>query len=887
MQALVSLLQQYSGAVTLLGGTDYLSLSRFSQLLAGTEPGHREMISAKKVANEKWKVLESLAVSSGALCAKLQETSATLQLERVDAALAAEEAKQQAAAAVGAATPQNILSAVAALTSAQAAAAHHMALHISPGTEVIDDLQQLVLGYATVLIVVRDAVAAVNSGGAAVAAALSERTAWLAEAVQTADGVGALAGELQLLGPSLAGLLAAEADRETLEAELEGIQASLEGFVSSREGKRGEHLDAEVPAVAGSLLDISVRFPIVASLLQCVQGVHAAVGAQFDGVHQAPSHLDHGPALATVVAVVAKSGGDDLDHTSIESLYVIAALLDLWEELSSAWDADTELKEGPEPGLGVKISGAWERMSHVLAAFVAEAVQMHALPKLAHELLQTAESLTAIAPALGKEAGGDPLPAASPLDEEVAPSFMPASPPAALPSFFDLGGDATFGEEDGLGGILEPDALHECLGGLEESGADNEGGSHDAATEHGHSATQELSQTLLACQEVCGAVAAIDSARYVADLVVQQAQPQAARYQAEVAAHQWRFEPLLDDLPESAPRHSAPGSTGAGPQLLQVEALSRRQILLSLQRAVAALQEAQSSATAWAQNAAAVQHSFSQQLAQQAPYAANNVYAVLGAAAEWHADSARHAATLLQLAETVLDFEACREWDHQAAVVTGAVSPSTVALQRCAGASEKVNALRAALSEKQNELQEAQVAMERLQQSMADSAETINRAVQGEAAATAKFNKVALPLIKALQRFGPSIKESSSSVGVQFRDCAIGIATVHRRLARLQLVARGDGAELVSGLMKGFDALLTCMHELPAAVAELSAIVQRITRELAQGGRGEVVARAQALQIVDALEAPMEALCPLVSGFQTVFNGLLMLLDFYTSFALK
>lgn len=432
-----------------------------------TELAPRKRDTAEVAA--AWRPLAAAAAAAVGLTQQLGSTSAALQLERVDVALAAADAKQRAvgaaesawAAAAGAATAGAREEAAAALARAFAAFSEQEAANVlqlaaeheeqadhaqqaSPGGAAeaaapaasLEGVQRLILGYASVAVAVRDA----TSEELFLAPDGSNLLGWLSQAVQAADSLSTAAAELQLLLPPLLALLHSPAAAEQVAAALAAAAEQVEAADAAGEQAGSEAAEERAAAAAMQpLLTAAAQHPTVAALLQGLQAVQSAAQLLLSPEDQ--------PSLAR------------------QQLLLAGALVGLWQELEGATLAAAS--DAGEGGAGEQAAAAlppWQQCSAALAAAVAEEVAQHLLPPLADALGATGLQLRAAAASLAHRAG---LQAAAPALESAGRGL--GGPPDLVPfTYFDaelpgagmlLGGleeelEAGGGAEQGKGTVL-------------------------------------------------------------------------------------------------------------------------------------------------------------------------------------------------------------------------------------------------------------------------------------------------------------------------------------------------------------------------------------------------------------------------------------------------
>lgn len=436
-----------------------------------------------------WRVLRVYFYIAAALSQMLQDTQTTLQRERTDVALAAADAKERVIEATATAPPAQLARALGEFTASQANIAEELSLS-EPGAGVLDGLQQLVLGYASVVITARDA-----AGTAGNAPWLMDATSWLTTVVQIADSIGSLAGELQLVVPSCAALLAGgAAEIASLQEAFEGLEDTLDAAFGAIDESDDAADNAQIIAAAaeaaaellmGQLLEISGRWQALGVLLQCLQSVRASAGSLAPSsalplVSAAVVEEAAGPVLKRLLESVGSSSVSNLNLFSWEWLYLAAVAVDTWQAMTHVWPREEDaVKDGDA------LRAAWEGLSHAAAAAVSGTVQICLLPALQAAMEESAAELTTLAASLpthlsptaveGKdEAEGamyDMMPGWSSVgaEEERERSAFEGLPP--LPAFFDFAEDPGEGGSGGeLNGMLEDLTLEPSgLDSLEES----------------------------------------------------------------------------------------------------------------------------------------------------------------------------------------------------------------------------------------------------------------------------------------------------------------------------------------------------------------------------------------------------------------------------------
>lgn len=406
-----------------------------------------------------WRPLAVAATAACGLAEQLASTAAALQLERVDVALAAGDAKQrllEAADDCWAAAPgghQAESSGAAALALAFAALSEEQAgavlqLQRSGGADddeeagaagaaadevpaVLEHVQRLVLGYTSTAVAVRDA----TSEELFSAPDGSNVLGWLAQAVQAVDSLSTVAAEVQLLLPQLLALLHTEA-----------VAAEVSAAVAAAAEHLGTVAEAEEQTAAAAiqpLLEAAGQHPPFSTFLQCLQRTQTAAQLLLPAEQQ--------PSLAQLQLLLA------------------GAAVAVWQGLEEAADeaAEEEQAVSGSPAAATVAAAAgtilWQRCSAVLAAAVAAEAEQHLVPPLAAALAASAQQLRGSAPSLARRAGleataavvGQPADGGSSAAGGEAPNLVPFTAfDDELPGASELLGSL----EDELGSVGSPAA---------------------------------------------------------------------------------------------------------------------------------------------------------------------------------------------------------------------------------------------------------------------------------------------------------------------------------------------------------------------------------------------------------------------------------------------
>ena len=395
----------------------------------------------------RWRPLAAAAAAAVGLEQQWSGAAAALQLERVDLALSAADAKQRAvdaaaerwAAAAAAPAPEAREQGVAALalafadfSAAQAdgvlqLAAQHEAEQAgeapageeaAAATALLERVQRLILGYASVAVATRDA----TSEALFLAADGSSLLGALSQAVQSADSLSTAAAELQLLLPPLLAVLIAPTAAEQVSAAVSAAAEHLEAAADATLAEEQAAASAMQP-----LLAAAAQHPPLGALLQGLQRVQAAAQALLPPAEQ--------PSLAS------------------EQLQLAGALVGVWQEMEDALAVAAAGADSASP-CDDGGAAAWQPCSAVLAAAVAAEAAQHLLPALAAALGGIAQQLRASAPSLAHRAGLEAA-AAAPAPAWQQRARFDDLVPFAVSGFADAGMDADLAGAGLLLGSLE------------------------------------------------------------------------------------------------------------------------------------------------------------------------------------------------------------------------------------------------------------------------------------------------------------------------------------------------------------------------------------------------------------------------------------------------
>ena len=921
-------IQQYGLAIAALNNDGaYADLSQHAQWLPALRaaaslqdpvamPSGPEGYSSQAVeAVATWRVLKVYFSITAALSHMLQETQATLQRERIDVALATADAKERLIEAARSAAPAQLARALGTFTASQATIAENLSFS-APGAGVLDGLQQLVLGYASVIITSRDAADVAGN-----APWLMDATSWLTTAVQIADSIGSLAGELQLVVPSCAALLAAgPAEMAVLQDAFDALEDSLDGMFNALNENSDTLEDSSqvistvmesgAEQIMNQLLEMSGRWQALGVMLQCLQSVRAAAGSLNSSVvnNNTPfislevAEEASGPVLKRLLENVGDPSS--IVNTSVwEWLHLAALAIDTWQGMTTIWPSDDELMKDDT----VLIS-AWEGLSHAAAAAVSGTVQGAFLPALqaametsVDELANLAATLPATSTLKISNLGGAVGSVASPftsstpsggarglgVDERgsLSTSAFGGLPP--LPAFFDFvdAGEVSRGGASQSGLLLLEE---ESLGGgdvlmtNEESQLEKEStfaGEDDL--DSGSSTVENISSLLSSCADTAGALAAVDAVLHVSATTAQHGAQQAQQARLDLSVHQWRYEPLLltilspkdlstlPDLETNSSTNAAGTTSLLPPSVAELSASAlkapRHELLDTLKGSITALDAAEISVASWHQLETPAQREIINDLGRIAPQAMENLRACMNNMRDWDRGAANNARQVRDTLEALLDFELSREVKEE----------SGMEWKQYREAVQRVHAVHAASIEAETALAQAQSELEVLRASREEALLAKRGAEESGTAATARLSRYALPLVKATQKLPTSLQELITAVEDLSSKVEL-LNRLQRRLNRLQSArtphtqATSTTSEVEAKLSEAISALSTGMgtlQELPRALEKLHRFVHLAKRGLQQGGRGEAAAREQAGDVVMTIKGAIADIAPLVRNY--------------------
>jgi hypothetical protein len=606
--------QQYANAVNALNttslfisdGTDTSPPLYYTLLTQHANKNNTSSSCTKDPAKvlSTWHSLKIHCSASTSLLTTLTTTQNTLQLERIDVALAAADAKEKLAQVIASSPLAFLAIELEEFTKTVANQLKVLAMDMDPSADVIDAMHHLVLGYATVVLTAQDNAASPvgdggGDGGSDSASWLMESLPWLSSAVQAADNIGSVCGEMQLIIPHLTSLLAGE--KEQIAAVSERFSAIKEKLVNSSSSSEDDDEEEEVSkTIMAQLVGMSNTWPAVGSFLQCLHAVQSTTtssaaallassgggggGGDDENSITAPG-INTGAVLASLLP---KRGAEDSPHW--ECLELAAAALDCWHDLlnvtgNGGGGGSSRIAPSSNILNDSKIDVLQESVKSTVFAAVAASVQLHFLPAVHAVMMRTAADLAERATKLPQTKslvvekkkntptlstrldtfGASMLPEIG-GEYNVAAEFSAAAqgPSMPLPAFFDY-----LDDEDDSAGLRGLDNL-----GLEE-GKDEESlepveqweqlivgeGSNDGdgkglmeeeeeEEEEEHVVTSsatspQLSTLISLCCEKSGALAAVDAVLHLTGTTNHQAKQQAQQAQIDLAAHQWIYEPVL------------------------------------------------------------------------------------------------------------------------------------------------------------------------------------------------------------------------------------------------------------------------------------------------------------------------------------------------------
>ncbi|KAL4548122.1 hypothetical protein Ndes2526B_g07322 [Nannochloris sp. 'desiccata'] len=599
--------QQYANAVNALNNTNIstsdepgASSSLYYTLLT---QGCTSSVAARDTARvlSTWRTLKVHCRASTSLLANLTNTQSTLKLERIDVALAAADAKEKLAAVLAVSSPAMLAINLEEFTAQVADQFRVLAVAIEPTADLIDAMQHIALGYATVVLAAEESAVVDGDGGGdggGSANWLMEAVPWLRSAVQAADSIGSVAGEMQLIVPQLTSLLACKGDIDiaSLSNAFTAIKEKLENYADlaftsgSSDSCATEEEEVSV-AVMAQLLDMSTTWPTIGSFLQCLHAVQAATttgGASLDAGDEnivTALAIDTGPVLRKLLS------NKQSTTSHWECLELAAAAVDAWNGLLTAatchGGSDVGSTKFLSSNVDAEVDVLQKSISSTVSAAVSIAVQLHFLPavhavmkKTSAELKEKAKNLPRkklIASSAVKKGTYDMeesftsitttenYAGASMLFEKRREDGFAAQGPAVpLPAFFDYLDDDN-DEEDTIGGLGGLESLVLEDKGVSELGEqmyqleDSCRGDGDLGEEEGEnlaidtsstisevpSSSTQLSNLISLCSDKSGALAAVDAVLHVTATTMYQVAQQAQQAQVDLAAHQWMHEPVL------------------------------------------------------------------------------------------------------------------------------------------------------------------------------------------------------------------------------------------------------------------------------------------------------------------------------------------------------
>jgi len=908
-----------------------------------------------------WHSLKIHCRASTSFLTNLINTQNTLKLERIDVALAAADAKEKLAAAVATSPPVVLLKNLEEFTDQVAGQVKLLAMDTEPTADLIDALQHILMGYATVVLTSDD-----STGGSW----LMKTVPWLRSAVEAADSISSVAGEMQLIIPRLTSLIASNDDTVTvsnISKAFTALEEKLENYADLASSDAFAIQEQEVSvAVMAQLVDMSSTWPIMASFLQCLHGVqvattsHAAMlgggssnGRSDDQDEITARAIKTGPVLLKVLSKQSTS-----PHW--ECLELAAAAVDTWNDLLTTAAIDPGSDRVGSIDLVESIGDAeldivQKSVGCSVSAAVSISVQIHFLPAVHAVMKKTCAELKNKAKNLPE--GKKPTASNAVKKEKHAMKesftgsittatdtydgtsmflergkeegrFQDSAEP--LPAFFDFVNDDDNGDDVSLSlesGALENEEDEGVLQlgeqiqqldidifnggsvGLEESQE------HVIASNSEVSSWEQLSNVLSLCSDASGALAAVDAVLHVTASTMHQAAQQAQQAQADLAAHQWMYEPLLihstqgitpEDLKKALQQEGFETGGRLSKLALLPSALElslsalltpRYEVLSNLKYTIAGLQSAEEEIQKWKDVAVPIENCFSGELLRIAPTIASHIEVCLEAGHGWRNTAVMHGIHLKDALNAVVECEAARD-SHAAAQKeenkqgNAAAGDQELQMQiekdkeEYRKAVEHVHDVHAALSTAQSSFTTHQNELNTLRKEVNTAAEEISNIQKHESTAAEQVSNVALPLVKAMQKLPTTLQTIQEYLGNV--DVAVEVlSTMQRRLARVHAATapssfsnvggngNGDGSTRlqisfqvqISKILENLSTSVDFLRTLPTVLHTLQYSVDAARRSLLQhGGRGVVAAREQAGDVVRLCKDAMEKLQPLVSG---------------------
>lgn len=428
---------------------------------------------------------------------------------------------------------------------------------------------------------------------------------------------------------------------------------------------------------------------------------------------------------------------------------------------------------------------------------------------------------------------------------------------------------------------------------LEEEAAKAEPGSGSSAAQ---AEARQLPALLAAAAEACGALAAVDAVQYVSTLALQQCQQLRQRHCGELAAFQWRNEHVLPPTATDATANllagaglelSAAALAAAGAPLPAMHPavaawslrISRTELLHALAAGAGTLQALEAPLQQWRAQLASVAAQMAAEVDAAAPYASSALQHQLQHQQQWLQQAAGVTASLLEMAQAVLQLEAACTADapplpagtadnaggqqKPAGVVSAAEqyqAEQREGWQRYEALLRQMQQLQGEYSATQQRVQASDAELEQLRLRQLEAAAIRQSAEAAGSNAAANFAALALPLVKATQQLPQAVSRLLPMLAGA-RECAAQLAAARRAAAELATTECGEGspAAALAAEAKQAAARLAssaaCLRHLPAAVEALQVALLPARNRLLAGGRGEAAAQAQAAQVVDALSA--------------------------------
>ncbi len=467
----LAILQHYANAINALNTTNigtsantpgaslYYALLTQQPSTATASPGDLERDQAQPAHDvlSTWHALKVHCRASTSLLTHLTTTQNTMRLERIDVALAAADAKEKLIEVVEKTSPAMLATALSKFSEDTADSLRTLAMVESTG-EVLSVFHHYLFGYATVILTAQDSVGigasvySVGDGSGADGMWLTEAVPWLSNALQGADSISNVDGEMQLIVPQLTSLLSSTSSENSndgakgaasvtdISAAFASIKDKLETYSSNignsstplskeKEIEEEEEVLEEVSSIImAQLVDLSTTWPAIGSFLQCLHGAQAAATTARDSILVAALSDKEtsvsveeiarsvrskvaGPMLNQILtkksSTTSTSSSDSISGASShwECLELAAAAVDTWSNLlvpalSTAGGTISTTSNISQ------IDVLQKSISSSVSAAVSVAVQLHFLPAVHALMMKTAAELTEKALKLPTKSGG-------------------------------------------------------------------------------------------------------------------------------------------------------------------------------------------------------------------------------------------------------------------------------------------------------------------------------------------------------------------------------------------------------------------------------------------------------------------------------------------------